>query len=277
MKNMGKMFFILLVVICFCCGCDGNVTRDIRHAGYTLSNDTFTCSDLVPKDEKDISYKKIKYYNNSYLVTEDGEIYELSIGQKYSNNENCKKADTSILVDGIFGDVARGRDGKIYYLTTQNNAAKYSAVPNTDNSYSLYSLLLGDVNNRKVQVADNNTGSYLVLKSDGNIYNYIISRTQDNKNYMVVGSSVAYSKTEFGGNIIDFSYQGNSTGTFMRTTNTVYRLRASNAEECSKYADVECVYKMEEDDAFLNHKDKIISFNGSTLITSYGKIFTVAS
>ena len=232
MKNNIVKILFLFVIIVLLTGCDGNVTRDIRHAGYTLNSTTFTCSALMPKDKEDISYEKIKYYNNSYLITEDGEIYEVSIDLKYSNKENCKKAESPFLVDGIFGDIARGKDGSIY---------------------PLYKLLLGDKNNLKIQTTDNNTGSYLVLKSDGNIYNYIVSRTQDNKDYVVVGSSLAYSKTEFGGNILDFSHQGNTPNTFIRTDKTVYRLRATN------------------------HREKILSFNGTTLITTYGKMFTVAS
>ena len=57
-KVLMSIFIFSLIVLC--CGCDGNTTRDIRHAGYTLTGDTFTCSDLVPKDEEDTSYKKIK-------------------------------------------------------------------------------------------------------------------------------------------------------------------------------------------------------------------------
>lgn len=271
------VIFIFTITIIFCCSCDGNTTRDIRHAGYTLTGDTFTCSDLVPKDDEDTSYKKIKYYNNSYAITEDGEIYEISIGLKYANNENCKKAEAPFQVDAIFGDIARGKDGNFYYLTAQNNVAKYSAISNTDSNYQLYSLLLKDVNNIKIQTHDNNTGSYLILKNDGNIYNYTVSRTENNKEYVIVSSAVAYSKTEFNGNIIDFSYQGNSLGTFIRTDNAIYRLRAKNQDECSKFADVACEYEMSEDEAYLNHKDQILSFNGSTLITTYGKMFTVAS
>ena len=39
-------------------GCNGDVTRDIRHAGFNLSTTTFTCSDLMPKKESDTNYKK---------------------------------------------------------------------------------------------------------------------------------------------------------------------------------------------------------------------------
>ena len=277
LKNTFMTMVIFTLTIILCCSCDGNTTRDIRHAGYSLTGDKFVCSDLVPENDKDTSYKKIKYYNSSYIITEDGEIYEISIGLKYANNENCKKADASFKVDAIFGDIARGKDGNLYYLTTQNSASKYSAIPNTDKTYQLYSLLLNDTNNIKIQTHDNNTGSYLILKNDGNIYNYIVSRTEDNKEYIVVSSAIAYSKTEFNGNIIDFSYQGNSLNTFIKTENSVYRLRVKNKEECGKFADVTCEYEMQEDEAFLNHKDQILSFNGSTLITTYGKMFTVES
>lgn len=276
-NNLTKIIFLFLIMIVFCCSCDGNVTRDIRHAGYTLNDGTFVCDDLVPKDKDDISYKKIKYYNDSYLITEDGEIYEVSTQLKFSNDQNCKKVNTSFKVDALFGDIARGNDGNIYYLTTQNTASKYSAVPNTEDNYQLYQLLLSDKNNLKIQAVENNTGSYYILKSDGNVYNYIVSRTEDNKKYITVSSSIAYSKTEYEGNIIDFHYKKNDLTTFVKTNKGIFRLRASNKEQCEKYADVECIYKMQEDEAFINHREKILTFNGTTLITTYGKIFTVAS
>ena len=36
-------------------------------------------------------------------------------------------------------------------------------------------------------------------------------------------------------------------------------------------------YEMKEDPIYETYKDKIIVFNGSTLITTYGKMFSVAS
>ncbi len=276
MRNKLKIVFVFMMVLGFC-GCDGDVTRDIRHAGYTLNSEKFVCSDLMPKDDSDISYKKIKYFNNEYIITEEGDIYEISLNLKYSNDENCKKANASFQVDGLFGDVARAKDGKIYYLTTQNTASKYSAVSNSEDSYQLYNLLLSDKNNLKIQAIDSSTGSYYILKTDGNVYNYIVSRDKDNKNYVIVSSNIAYSKTEYNGDIVDFSYKKNDISSYIKTNKQVFRLRASNYEDCQKYADVECVYKMTEDDAFIKHREKILAFNGINLITTYGRTFNVQS
>lgn len=276
MKNKLKIGFAFIIILGFC-GCDGDVTRDIRHAGYSLNTEKFVCSDLMPKDDSDISYKKIKYFNNEYIITEDGDIYEISLNLKYSNDENCKKANVSFQVDGLFGDVARSKDGKLYYLTTQNTASKYSAVSNSEDNYQLYSLLLSDKNNLKIQAIDNNTGSYYILKTDGNVYNYIVSRDKDNKNYIIVSSNIAYSKTEYDGNIVDFSYKKNDISSYIKTNKQVFRLRASNYEDCQKYADVECIYKMIEDDVFIEHREKILAFNGINLITTYGRTFNVES
>ena len=54
-------------------------------------------------------------------------------------------------------------------------------------------------------------------------------------------------------------------------------MKITNAEKCKKYADVACKYELQEDEVFETYKDKILTFNGSTLITTYGKTFSVAS
>ena len=74
----------------------------------------------------------------------------------------------------------------------------------------------------------------------------------------------------------DFYYSTNLGTNYIRTNTTIHRSIASNGEECSKYADIVCQYQMKEDVDLANYMDQIIVFNGSTLITKYGKIFTVA-
>ena len=75
--------------------------------------------------------------------------------------------------------------------------------------------------------------------------------------------------------LIDFNYNGSSTSTFVKTENSYYRMKVTNSEECSKYADVNCVYEMALDDKLTEEYDQILAYNGSTLITKYGKIFNV--
>ena len=50
-------------------------------------------------------------------------------------------------------------------------------------------------------------------------------------------------------------------------------MKASNEKECTKFADVPCQYTMLESEEYLNYKDKVVAFNGSTLITDYSQVF----
>ena len=73
--------------------------------------------------------------------------------------------------------------------------------------------------------------------------------------------------------IEDFNYAGNSSATYVKTANSLFRMKASNEKECTKYADVPCQYTMLESEEYLNYKDKVVAFNGSTLITDYRQVF----
>lgn len=271
MKKKIFIFSLLLVTILLCSGCNGNVTRDIRHAGFSVSN-KFIC-DVFYKN--DASYKKIKYITANNIVDMDGSIYELSLDQVYSNKMNCKKADTSIIVKAIFDDkIVKGKDNKYYYLTSSNNVSSYSLVPATDNSYELYNLLLKDEDVVKVVTADNSKGIYYVLKTDGNVYSYTINRANYNSPLQIVNKVIVYDRYDYKSRIIDFNYVGESSSTYVKTETDVYRMKITN-EECNKYADVICKYKMTKDQLFEKYYDKIIAFNGSILITDYKQVFNI--
>ena len=279
MKNKYKIIIMLIAILFGCTGCNGNVTRDIRHAGFSIDGTEFECSALLPANDKDVNYTKIKYMTGTHVITVDGDIYELSLGQKYSNDQHCRKVDTNINVASVMdGTIVRGKDDKIYTLVGDKDNSPYTEVKTTNDSYSLYKLLLGDVTNIKVLSVNSNNGSYYVLKDDGNIYEYTVDKeSTQSKVYKLLKSSVVYNKSDYDTNIIDFNYAGESLSTFIKTENKVYRMRITNAEECQKYADIKCKYKMVEDPVFETHKDKIIVYNGSTLITTYAKKFTVSS
>lgn len=273
-----KLYFcFLLVLVFFCTGCDGTVTRDIRHAGFTIGG-TFECGKFFPVTKDDTTYDRIRYFTGTHLIDEDGKIYELSLSKKYYNEENCMAADTSLRVYSIFDNrIVRGTDGRYYYLTAQNNVASYSAIPTTDNSYTIYDILLKDDQVIKVMTADGSQGLFYVLKKDGNIYGYTISSQNRNTPPRLTGTQVVYSKADYEDNIIDFNYAGDSLNTFVRTEKKVFRMKMTNAKECTKYAGVDCQFEMTEDPVFEKYNDRIITFNGSVLITDYKKMFTVAS
>ena len=278
MKNKFKIF-ILLFVIMFCCsGCNGNVTREIRHAGFSLDNVEFQCGALMPANDEDLYYTKTKYLTGDLMITEDGKIYEVSLGQKFSNDQHCREADTKIVVEAIMdNNVVKSSDGKYYYLSESSERKAYSEVLPTDKEYSLYKILFGDATNIKIITVDSNVGSYYVLKNDGMIYNYIITQPDNQSTYKIVKSDVVYSKKDYDSNIVDFNYAGESLSTFIRTENKVYRMRGTNEKEFSKYADVKCKYEMKEDPIFETYKDKILVYNGNTIIATYGKMFSVSS
>jgi len=278
MNKYFKISFLSLIVILCCCGCNGNITRDIRHAGFSMDS-KFECSAIYPKDKEDTSYEKIKYYTGSHIITKTGKIYEVSAGQPYANNENCKEADTSIREQANLDfNVIKADDNKYYYLFGQSEVAAYSEISKENKDYQLYDLLLKDADVVKVLTVDSNSGTYYSLKSDGNVYKIVITRADTNSPLTIASVEIVFDKNEYGGSkIIDFSYTGEeSVYTFIRTENKLYRVKVLNGEDCSKYVDVKCKFKMEEDPIFNTYKDNIIAFNGNFLLTNYKQSFTIA-
>ena len=278
MKKQIKLFILFGIVLFTCSACNGDITRDIRHDGFAVG-DEFICDVFYPKDKEDTSYTKIKYFTGSQIIDETGKIYEVVLGRTYENKQNCKMADTALKVVSIFDNkIFKAEDNKYYYLEGQNNVSAYSMVPESDNNYYIYNLLLSDKDVIKAVTANSSTGSYYVLKADGNIYDYTITRADRNSPAVISSKFIKYNKNDFRAQIIDFNYAGDeSLATFVRTTETVFRNKVTNADECSKYADRKCDFKIIESEVFAKHKDKIITFNGSTLITTYKRMFTVSN
>lgn len=270
------LFSMLFLIVLLCTACDGNVTRAIRHAGFSVGN-KFKCDDFYPSSKNDTSYKKAKHFTGTRLIDSEGEIYELSLGQVYSNNQNCRKADTKIKVVAILDNkIVKGNDDKYYYLDAQNSIPSYSEIKNTDHSYVIYDMLLKSKDVVKVMTVDNNKGLYYVLKTDGNVYGITISKESESSKPKLMGTTIVYDKTDYDSEIIDFNYVGSSTATYIRTEDSLYRMTVTNSKECRKYVDVACKYKMKEDKTFKKYQNRIIIYNGSTLITDYKLTFSVS-
>lgn len=271
-KKIVLSFMVILVIFC-CSACNGSVTRTLRHDGFTYGAE-FTCDNFFPKDKDDTSYEKIKYLTSTHIVNDKGKIYEISLSQQYSNKSNCKPAETNIEVVAIFDDnVIKASDGKYYYLATNNNTVAYSEVTNQDKNYFVYDLLLNPEGTIKVVTADDNAGLYYVLKNDGNVYGFTVSQNDRKAPPSVSNITIAYNKNNYGGDIIDFNFAGNSSATYVRTKDKIYKMIAENADECKKYADVQCNYKMKESDSYNEYKDYYLAYNGHMVITTYGRIF----
>ena len=116
MNKKLKLIVLSLFIILCCTGCgNSSITRDLRHAGFNLSEDDFSCDALIPKQNQE--YEAIKYVSPTFAITTTGVIHELSFGKKFSNEEYCKKADTNLTVEALVGsEVFRAEDNKIYLL-----------------------------------------------------------------------------------------------------------------------------------------------------------------
>lgn len=274
---MKKKSLLLFVIIClFCTACNGTVTRDLRHAGFTVGS-KFLCSRFYPQGKDEPAHEKIAYMTGSHIINGEGKIYEISMAQPYANNEHCKEANTTLRVKAIMDNsIIKAMDGKYYYLTSQSNVDSYSEIPETDNSFLIYDILLKDDDVVKVITANRSTGLYYILKTDGNIYGNVVISPDRNSSPQLISTQIVYSKSDYGARIVDFNYVGNSINTFLRTEETVYRMKISNGDDCNKYADVSCTYEMEEDPIFNKYADRIITYNGSMLITDYQMTFSVA-
>ena len=273
MKKLIKLSILLVVMVLFCTACEGDVTRALRHDGFNLSGD-IVCEAFIG----DNAVERVGFLTGTHIITSEGRIYELSLGQPYSNKSNCRVADTSLKVVAMFDDkIIKADDGKYYALINQNNGGgAYQQISENDNAYAIYDLLLKPEGTVKAVTADSNTGIYYVLKSDGNVYGVTINKQNSNTPPTITGSAIVYNQTDFGGTIVDFNYYGNNSATFVRTTTQVFHMSATNYDQCSKFADVECDYQMMEATSFAEYGDYILAYNGSTVITTYGKVFNAA-
>ena len=277
MKMKSKVVIVCLLMIFVCTACNGTITRNIRHAGFNVGS-TFYCDTFFPQDKEDTSYKKIKYLLGGHIVDENGVIYEISLGQKYANNQNCKKAETNITVEAIMDNqIIKSSNNKYYRLVGQNDVKPYTEVSKIDNNYELIDLLMKQNDVVKVITANSNTGQFYVLKKDGNVHSYIVSKANRNDPIVITSIKKVYDKNDFDSSIVDFSYAGESLGTFVRTEKSVYRMKITNSKTCKKYADVACEFKMEKDPIFDEYKENIIAYNGVNLITNYNQVFSVAN
>lgn len=268
MKKFIKISIIVLCVFALCTGCKGSVTRSLRHDGFALSAKKVVCEELFGKQP----IANIRFLTDTHAITDAGEIYELSPTIKYSNNSNCRKANTSIRVSAVFNDsVVMGVDGKIYTLVDSDQLAAYSEIPASDNSIEEYKLLFG-TSARKIVSGD---GMYYGLSDDGNVYGYTLSKADRNAPAAIVGIVIVYNKMDYG-NIVDFGYAGNSVATYVRTTDRFYHLTVTNAKECSSYADVQCSYIMAEDEVLESYADYLLAYNGKSIYTTYGTFFTAS-
>lgn len=274
MRKLFKISACFLLIV-LCTACNGNITRELRHDDFSMG-DKFICDNYYPKSKSDSDYSKIKYFLDGYFVDTNGLLYEVSMGQKFSNDQNCRQADFLYTVDGVFDEnIVRSTVNGYYHLTASDTFAKYSQVDYNDEKIGLYDILLSDHSVLKVRTVDESAGRYYALKDDGNIYEYIVLK-DNNGPYYLASINIVYDKSNYDSNIIDFNYAGNDVSTYIMTYNKIYRMMITNKEACKKYVDINCTFELKEDEVLSKYKDIIIGYNGNTLITNYKQVFTAS-
>ncbi len=274
MKRCLKMLMFFAFVAVICTACEGDVTRAFRHAGYSVSDVKFVCDAFYGDNS---TGEAIRFLTADRAITTEGVIYELSFGQKFSNDQNCRVADTGLRVSAIMDDsIFLATNGGIYYLTDNGQSKAYTEITTSDSSYGTYATLFYSGNGIKYTTVDNSNGIYYVMKSDGNVYGYTLY-SEDRDTYPVIaGMVVVYNKLDYG-DIIDYHYAGNSPLTYVRTADKVFHLTMTNEKECTTYADIQCNYVMTDDEMFEEYRDYIFAYNGSTIFSTYGRIFSLGS
>ena len=271
-KNKFKVIILGVFMLMLCTACDGNVTRSIRHDGFAAGS-KIVCDIFFP--EQGQSMYGIKFFTGSHIIDTNGRIYEMSLSQTYSSGQNCRDSGRNIIVKAIMdNNIVKGADGGYYYLNGSGQVLPYTKIAQTDNNYPIYHLLLQDPQVIKVVTADSNSGLYYVLKSTGDVYGITITKADHNSPPAITGTTTVYNKVDFGAFIEDFNYAGNSAATYVKTSTSLFRMKASNEKECSKYADIKCNYTMSESEEYVNYRDRVVAYNGSTLITDYRMVFT---
>ncbi|MBR2857659.1 hypothetical protein IKE96_00310, partial [bacterium] len=77
------------------------------------------------------------------------------------------------------------------------------------------------------------------------------------------------------GKIVDFGYYDNEI-IYIKSENKYYTNQITNPE-CLKYADVDCIYQIQEDKYLNKYKNNIFGYNGSKLILNDGKLLSFSS
>ena len=309
-KSFCKIIFVFVLVF-LVTGCrHGPTTRGIRRSGFNIGNAMFECQEFLPEQQSifeelftdtppDTDYTRIWYMDESRIITDTGVIYDYVLGGTFSNNKSCKQAEfTKNVVAVMDNKIVKASDGNLYYFSDSGQAAIYSRVTSEDNSLKTYQILFEDPSVIKVITIDDSNGIYYLLKRNGNVYKYVITKSYSNEPPSLKSSEIVFSKSAYGF-ITDFNYSISDLGANYNLgknenvdTNAMYPLRfyrsiATNAAMCTKYQDIQCQYTMKFDDPLADieqtgyyslslYQNEMIVYNGRMVITKYGKVFNLA-
>lgn len=238
------------------------------HSWEYLDCSDSNCLDMHFEENKficDIDYNNIKYFQSGYFVTKNNEIYDISFGKLYSNNQNCKKATLDTNIKAIKGNYVLDKNNNLY--TLQQNDRGKRILQEYSNALSYEKTIIDLMNNDNIDYIYNITSDYskgeiyaLILKSDNNIYKLIY---KDGSGSVVFDKEELYKSLKEYGNIQEIVtsnyYTSNSGKDYQLEDNTIttiisdkgyYYLEEIITDECKKYQDIECELEFKESEIY---------------------------
>lgn len=254
-----KILLITIVVSIFLIGCGSETKKDTQEKDVAsfekeMINNGYTKVDFVCDGIKG----KVIDSNYNRILTNDGDIYFLSLDKKYSDDTNCKKVDTEIKFKKIFGnELVLSTDDKFYSVTYFDNNMEVKEFDRNENQGSddvpsVYEYILSTYGSDTLSYTYNGN-SYIIYK-DNKVYYKLIRKDYDYENKKYKFTDRTDNELEINDTII---YMNNSFGGFFETETSFYRYEETNKDECNKYADVVCEYGLVKDDLLTKYKSHI--------------------
>ena len=176
--------------------------------------------------------QNIKQYsaNGGLFLTNDGQLYRLSIGKLFSNEKNCLKVDTDIKFKRFINKSLISEDGSLYYYEEYNDGNIAKATLENGGSTDIYKKMYNKYKDIYYFGFDSDRGESIYIKKDGNKIIRIIGSGDSGFKEVVLGT-IPENET-----IIEIY---NNT---IKTNNSYYVYGITNKIECDKYEDIKCNY-----------------------------------
>lgn len=259
---------------------------------------TYNCEELK---------EDIVHYDNNIFITKDNKIYAIS-SSLYTNNTNCKQLLPELKFKQAVGSEYYTVDNVAYTYSSYNSTLTESNSTYNREFYEFLFDYYKDNTNWNIYTGTNIEGVDRTLNqstSANNVYTYVtyagstyvlrngsiyvdsfkkitVNNYKTGKKttkYELVNSVLIYSKSDFDGEVIAITKNGttasdtNQLPIVVKTTNGYYMLAKTNAEECDKYQDVQCVYEMKNNEFLSKYYTQFKYVGNNFLIDNDGVVY----
>jgi len=255
--------------------------------GYTDYTDDYSMSlnfyaenikcDIL--NEKNITYVYDDSWDNLFLLFDDYTIYETAFksDKLYSNGQQYKQIDTDIKIKKV-----KVLFNKPYFITEDNKyysfdvtTKKFKEIEKQNMGwydFEKIATLLKD--EHIVKAISNQSGKFVVLKNDGQVYLQEYNpESKNNKDYLVLSNDTLLLSNKEYGNIIDCEYSQygeNKVGiTKVVSDKGLYYLKQTNDQQ---YIDTEATYEIVASDIYTKYKSDIRYIDTNYVFTTDNNI-----